>query len=174
MKRRGFLFLDAVLALGLTAVMAAAVFPAAARAARGADEMERRLHLSETAFFACDYITDRIRHSLKRAAADDLSGGAFRVAAVAADGRVRPYRFLVSGNMWRLELYTGRTQPITGGEAVSIDVRPLEGAPYFRQDAGGLVHLAYGMRRQGETETFAVETAVLPLYDFFRVGEPYE
>lgn len=174
MKRRGFLFLEAVLALGLMAVMAAAVFPLAAQTARGADALERRLHLSETAFFACDYITDRVRHSRKRASVDDLGSGSYRVAAVAEDGKVRPYTFLVSGNMWRLKLYTGRTQPITGGESPSCDVRPLDGAPYFRQDAGGLVHLAYAVERRDVGESFAVETAVLSLYDFFLVGEPYE
>ncbi len=174
MKRRGFLFLDALLALALTASLAAAVFPAVAQTAGASAALERRLHSEESALFACDYITDKIRHSRKRA--DGTAGPAtsYKVAAIAADGRLRPYTFLVEEKEWKLKLYTGRKQPITGGEEPLLyEVRPLGEASYFRTESGGLVHLAYELRRHGAADHFAVETAVLPLEDYFLVGEPY-
>lgn len=174
MKRRGFLFLDALLALALMASLAAAIFPAIAHTAGASAALERRIHGEESALFACDYITDKVRHSHKRA--DGASGPAasYKVAAFAEDGRLRPYTFLVEEKTWKLKLYTGRKQPLTGGEEpLMYEVRPLGEASYFRTETGGLVHLTYEIRRHGAAESYAVETAVLPLEDYFLVGEPY-
>ena len=44
MKRPGFLLAEALLALGLTAALAAAAFPAIAKLAGAVTERERRLH----------------------------------------------------------------------------------------------------------------------------------
>ena len=77
--------------------------------------------------------------------------------------------------VWKLKLYTGRKQPLTGGEeGIHYDVVPFEDLPYFRQAPGGPVQLAYRMQPQGIEGCYDIRTAVLPLADFFRMGEPYE
>lgn len=174
MKRRGFLFLDALLALALTASLAAAVFPAVAQTAGASAALERRLHSEESALFACDYITDKIRHSRKRADGTAGPAASYKVAAIAADGRLHPYTFLVQAQEWKLKLYTGRIQPLTGGEEpLRYTVRSLDGSSYFRLESNGLVYLSYMIQRLYDEEHYDVETAVLPLEDYFLVGEPY-
>lgn len=175
MKRPGFLLAEALLALGLTAALAAAAFPAIAKLAGAVTERERRLHASETAFFACDYITDKIRQSRRRSPTDAVSDSRCIIAAHAEDGKLRPYTFLVEDRVWKLKLYTGRKQPLTGDEeGIHYDVVPFEGLPYFRQTPGGPVQLAYRMQPQGIKGCYDIRTAILPLADFFRMGEPYE
>lgn len=173
--KRGFLFLDALLALALLAALAAAAFPAIGHIAGAAAAEERRLHEAETALFSCSYIADKIRWSLRRTPEGAVTDTQCVVTAEAQDGTLRPYTLYVLNHQWTLRLYTGRTQPLTGGETPLLyEVRAAGDAPYFRGEPGGLVHLSYEVGPAGMAEGYAVSAAVLPLADFFLMGAPYE
>lgn len=73
MKRRGFLLLEGLLALALSACLAAAVFPGAAHLAGAAAHTEERLRADEESLAAVLYIADGIRWSLART--DPADGG---------------------------------------------------------------------------------------------------
>ena len=73
MKRRGFLLMEGLLALALSACLAAAVFPGAAYLAGAAAHTEERLRADEESLTAVLYIADGIRWSLART--DPADGG---------------------------------------------------------------------------------------------------
>lgn len=175
MKRRGFMLLDGVIALFLMALLSMAAFPAVGEAARAATDLEHRLHRQETALFACDYMTDKIRHSRQRTSAGAVTSSSCPIAAYDGSGTLRTYTLLAETAQWKIRLYTGVSQPLTGGEEpVPYNTYTYDGNPFFQGEAEGLVRLSYEIRRSADTDSFAVKTAVLPLYDFFLVGEPYE
>lgn len=173
--KRGFLLLDAVLALALMALLAGAAYPAVGQLALAAADLEHRLYRREAALFASDYLTDKIRHSRSRTAAGSVTSTACPITAYDGTGTLRTYTLLAETAQWKLRLYTGTAQPITGGEEpVPYNIYTIGGAPFFQGEAEGLVRLSYELRRSADEDGYEVSTAVLPLYDFFLVGDPYE
>lgn len=144
MKRRGFLLMEGLLALALSACLAAAVFPGAAHLAGAAAHTEERLRIDEESL----------------------------AAVLSESGKEEEYTFAAEGGQWQLILYNGRSQPITGGSASSGTAE--EGsAPYFTVYSGGLAVVDFRLVMPGSGASREIRTAVLPLSDYFLMGEPF-
>lgn len=184
MKRRGFLMLEALLALTILAAVCAAAFPMLGRVADMLEGIDSGLAAEEEGFFAYGYMAGKIRHSLQRSGTEGSSADEYKYKEYDQDDVIRTYTLLVDRKAWKIKRHTGAKQPITGDDAAS----PLysvyrfgstkealtAGEKYFKSEPGGLVRVSYVMRRLTPLAEYEVRTAVLPLYDYFLVGENYE
>lgn len=174
MKRRGFLLLEGLLALALSACLAAAVFPGAAHLVGAAAHTEERLRADEESLAAVLYIADGIRWSLARTDPADggRTGNRYTFSALSESGKEEEYTFAAEDGQWQLILYNGRSQPITGGSASSGTAE--EGsAPYFTVYPEGLAVVDFRLVMPGSGASREIRTAVLPLSDYFLMGEPF-
>lgn len=175
-KRLGVVLLEAVIALSVLALMAGAAYPMILQASHVMTRLTRQIRLVEDGLFAEEYMADRVRHSLARTRTD----GAYIETvhpfyAYNQNGERKQYALSRESGAWYLLLYDGKgRQPITGDSgkipeyAVEAGIRP-----YFMVQPGGLLQLSFRMAH-GSGADFLVETAALPLYDYFLVGDPYE
>lgn len=175
-KRQGVVLLEMVIALSILALMAGAAGPMILQASEVMASLTQKVRLMEDGLFSEEYMADKVRHSLVRTKTD----GAYIETvhpfyAYNQDGLRKSYAFSRESRAWYLLLYDGKgRQPITGdsGNAPAYAVE-AGSRPYFMVQPGGLLQLSYRMEHESGA-AFAVETAVLPLYDYFLVGEPYE
>lgn len=185
MKRRGFFMAEALAALLIIAAMCTAAFPMLGRVADLLERTDSGLRNAEEGFFAYGYMTDKIRHSLQRTDADQRTeADEYKYKAYDLKDMIRTYTLLTDRRAWKLKLYTGTKQPITGDDAAiprygvyrkgSTRLSLTSGEQYFVTEPGGLVRISYTMRRLTPDTEHEMETAVLPLYDYFRKGEEYE
>ena len=80
MKRKGFIFMEVLLALLLLSALAAAVFPILEQTAGAMAFMDRRGRAVSEAVFAADFMIEKIRNNL-RASAAQMSGNVYRYEA---------------------------------------------------------------------------------------------
>ena len=64
MKRRGYILLEALIALFLIASLSAALYPFAAEAVRAADLMAKRSRIAGEGLYAMDFMTEQLRTGL--------------------------------------------------------------------------------------------------------------
>lgn len=182
MRRPGWILAEAVMGIAVIAAAAAGAFPLMARLTEGAGILENDFRADEEAFFSADYMADRIRYSAERTVPSDhvIHTSVYAFMDYAEDGTKKDYWLMAEEKEWRIRLYNGNKQPITGDgtkdpyyklEALS---RSGETLPYFTIYPHGLVRVAYRLRRIRPAAAAETEMAVLPLYDYFLVGEPYE
>lgn len=175
--RRGILMLEAVIALTLLSMMAGALFPMISHVSRVLSDVAVKLHLQEEAVFSANFMTDRIRRSLERSS-PTLSGpgDTYYYYDYDQNGTSKEFGFAKERNAWYLLLYDHKgKQPITGDAGSGAAYRVEKGTQsYFIGHKGGLVELSYQMKHEPSQAYFPVETAVLPLCDYFQQGEFYE
>lgn len=185
MKRCGFFTAEALAALLVIAAMCAAAFPMLGRVADMLERIDGGLRNAEDGFFAYGYMTDKLRHSLQRTeSAERTEADEYKYKAYDESDVIRLYTLLMERRAWKVKLYNGRKQPITGDDAAvpqygayrfgSTAASLTTGEKYFTTEPGGLVRVSYVMRRLTPLAECEVRTAVLPLYDYFLVGEAYE
>lgn len=173
--RRGFLLLETLLSFSILALLALAAFPALSRAVGGMGFLERKFLLDEESFFVCDYMTDKIRHTRERTKNTATAAGKnYPILAYNENSVLKRYIFYVEDKKWKLLLYTGVSQPLSGDNSKEPELSVEEAADYFSVYPGGLTRISYTMRDRLSRKTRAAETAVLPLYDYYLVGEIYE
>ena len=80
MKRKGFIFMEVLLALLLLSALAAAVFPILGQTAGAMAFMDRRRRAVNEAVFAADFMIEKIRNNLRESAAQ-MSGNVYRYEA---------------------------------------------------------------------------------------------
>ena len=171
-SRRGVLLLETVLALLILAAMAGAAMPMISHGVEVLTTLTLRMRLQEEGLFASEYMTDRIRCSLTRSTKIPMyTSDVYAYRDYDQNGNRATYQFYPDKEVWYLKLYTGRSQPLTGDR----DLLPAYGVgmgrrSYFTVWPGGLVMISYQMKHKSG-ETFDVETAILPLYDYFQQGE---
>lgn len=173
-KRNGWILLEGLIALGLISFMAMAAFPLAGKTASGISYLISRGQMAESAFFASEFMTDKIRHS-GRPKEDDLphAGISYTYYEINTHGDMAPYRFFVDKDKLKILLYNGSSQPVTGNTNDSwerIAFEPGEGA-MFRVAPGGLVTISFQMTDTKRKDAFACETAILPLADFYKLED---
>lgn len=66
MKRRGYILLEALIALFLIASLSAVLYPFAAEAVRAVDLMAKRSRIAGEGLYAMDFMTEQLRNTLKR------------------------------------------------------------------------------------------------------------
>lgn len=66
MKRRGYILLEALIALFLIALLSAVLYPFAAEAVRAVDLMAKRSRIAGEGLYAMDFMTEQLRNALKR------------------------------------------------------------------------------------------------------------
>ena len=66
MKRRGYILLEALIALFLIASLSAMLYPFAAEAVRAVDLMAKRSRIAGEGLYAMDFMTEQLRNALKR------------------------------------------------------------------------------------------------------------
>lgn len=176
-SRRGILMLEAVIALALLSMMAGALFPMISHVSRVLTDCTVKLHLQEEAVFSVNFMTDRIRRSLERSSPSLVGpGDMYYYYDYDQNGNSKEFGFAKERNAWYLLLYDHKgKQPITGDAGSASAYRVEEGMQsYFIGHKGGLVELSYQMKHEPGKDHFPVETAVLPLRDYFQQGEWYE
>lgn len=121
MKRKGFIFMEVLLALLLLSALAAAVFPILGQTAGAMAFMDRRRRAVNEAVFAADFMIEKIRNNLRESAAQ-MSGNVYRYEAYiwVKDGKGKkkkvraPYSFFVEGEKLKVRLHNGMSEPVTG------------------------------------------------------------
>lgn len=89
MKRRGYILLEALIALFLIASLSAALYPFAAEAVRAADLMAKRSRIAGEGLYAMDFMTEQLRNALKRETASSISGDTYSYEAYNQSGEVK-------------------------------------------------------------------------------------
>ena len=88
MKRRGYILLEALIALFLIASLSAALYPFAAEAVRAVDLMAKRSRIAGEGLYAMDFMTEQLRNTLKRGEASSISGDTYSYEAYNQSGEV--------------------------------------------------------------------------------------
>ena len=188
-KRKGFLLLEALTALLLLSALAISVFPLAGRMAGASFLGSLRAEMGETGLFAMDFMTEKIRNSMKPSASP-VSGDRFTYYAKNACGDPAPYELMLNNacgdpapyelmlnqEKIKVELYNGLVQPVTGEKSGSGERIPLSAGEegLFRRQPGGPVHISFLLSQKKGSESLAYETSIMPYADFYRKGQAYE
>lgn len=184
MKRRGFFILDFLIGLAVLSLLAAGAMPAITAVFSYTAELESRAKVQEDAVFAADYMTDRIRYCLDRTRPEPEPIHTYAYAYQDYDENEKPNSYWISAEKkrWVIKLYNGSQQPITGDSNDGTDPKyALENfkgngeiLPYFTIYPHGLVRISYRIARVTPAVSYDLTTSILPLRDYFLVGEPYE
>ena len=177
MKRRGFLMTEALLSLGILALVCVAAFPLIGRVGELVTTLQRRMRCREDALFSAQYATEAARFALARTTATETTAAnSYSFKRKSDNYGIQTFGFSVSGGVLRFDVYLGGSQPLTGDLASRPEylVRQYEGAAFFTTHPGGLLQLSYQVVHRESDYAFLVKTAVLPLHDFLLVGDCFE
>ena len=114
MKRRGYILLEALIALFLIASLSAVLYPFAAEAVRAVDLMAKRSRIAGEGLYAMDFMTEQLRNALKRGEASSISGDTYSYEAYDQSGEEKTYRFFLDQEKLKLDVYGRTTEPVTG------------------------------------------------------------
>ena len=114
MKRRGYILLEALIALFLIASLSAVLYPFAAEAVRAVDLMAKRSRIAGEGLYAMDFMTEQLRNALKRGTASSISGDTYSYEAYNQSGEEKTYRFFLNQEKLKLDVYGMTTEPVTG------------------------------------------------------------
>lgn len=179
MKRKGFIFMEVLLALLLLSALASAVFPILGQTAGAMAFMDRRRRAVNEAVFAADFMIEKIRNNLRESAAQ-MSGNVYRYEAYiwVKDGKDKkkkvraPYSFFVEGEKLKVRLHNGMSEPVIGENTGSTEMTAFllpEKGSVFQVQPKGLVNVSFRMESRNPKEVYAVKTAILPYRDFYGV-----
>lgn len=172
MRRHGFVLLEFVVMLSVMVLLSVTLFSWVRTVLFGEHFLMSRGRAVEQGLWATDFMGEKIRNNL-RCKTGGYEGNRYAYDDWVRKGQkrtIRNYELLWSRHEFRVLLYTGITQPITGGDDVGkIQVYLLDGRPVFHVSEHGLVRIAFGMGGKDETDLYEMRTAVLPYHDFYRV-----
>lgn len=114
MKRRGYILLEALIALFLIASLSAVLYPFAAEAVRAVDLMAKRSWIAGEGLYALDFMTEQLRNALKRETASSISGDTYSYEAYNQSDEAKTYRFFLDQEKLKLDVYGMTTEPVTG------------------------------------------------------------
>lgn len=173
MKRKGFLLLEALIALLLIAAAASAVFPVAGNIGRAILSGRLFGDMGETALFAMDFMTEKIRNDLTPSEKPVIQGNRFDYHDWNEYNQQSRYTLYLEDEKLKVELYNGVRQPVTGGERGDESIAFQAGSPLFYQEGGGPLHIHFILHHRKEKER-EYETSILSYADFYRKGKVYE
>ena len=177
MKRRGYILLEALIALFLIASLSAVLYPFAAEAVRAVDLMAKRSRIAGEGLYAMDFMTEQLRNALKRGTDVSISGNAYSYEAYSWSGeaKTKTYRFFLDQEKLKLDVYGMTTQPVTGTTSGKEEYAlTCEEGPLFAKKAEGSLAISFSMVHRPSGETIDFRTSLLSYADFYRKGQRYE
>lgn len=169
-KRKGWVLLECMLALFLISLAAMAAFPLSGHIARGLSRTAVKGQMTESAFFAGEFITEKIRNNGKQKAdALPYTGGRYTYYEINTHGVMAPYRFYTEKDKLKIYLYNGSSQPVTGNTNDEKEKIIFEAGEdgMFHVKPRGLVQVSFRMKEANGTDTYDLKTAILPHADFY-------
>lgn len=174
MRRKGMLLPDALMALFLLSALAVMMAPLAGEWFSAMERSRVGTKLSETGFFAMDFMVEKIRNN-RKTMAGVVKGDRYDYQAVTGEGTDGTYRFFVDQEKLKLQLYNDSIQPITGEYTGPEAYAFLPGKKsLFQQEGGGPVVISFTMHHQMKRLDRDFETSVIPYADFYGKGKAYE
>lgn len=175
MKRRGYILLEALIALFLIASLSAAIYPFAAEAVRAVDLMAKRSRIAGEGLYAMDFMTEQLRNALKRGEAASISGDTYSYEAYNQSGEVKTYRFFLDQEKLKLDVYGMTTEPVTGTTSGKEEYAlTCEEGPLFVKNGEGSLAISFSLLHRPSGETMDFRTSLLSYADFYRKGQRYE
>lgn len=175
MKRRGYILLEALIALFLIASLSAALYPFAAEAVRAVDLMAKRSRIAGEGLYAVDFMTEQFRNALKRETASLISGDTYSYYAYNQSGEEKKYRFFLDQEKLKLDVYGMTTEPVTGTTSGKEEYAlTCEEGPLFVKNGEGALAISFSILHRPWGETMYFRTSLLSYADFYRKGQRYE
>lgn len=175
MKRRGYILLEALIALFLIASLSAVLYPFAAEAVRAADLMAKRSRIAGEGLYAMDFMTEQLRNNLERETASLISGDTYSYYAYNQSGEVKTYRFFLDQEKLKLDVYGRTTEPVTGTTSGKEEYAlTCEEGPLFAKNGEGSLAISFSILHRPSGEMMDFRTSLLPYADFYRKGQRYE
>ena len=146
MKRRGYILLEALIALFLIASLSAALYPFAAEAVRAVDLMAKRSRIAGEGLYAMDFMTEQLRNALKRETASSISGDTYSYEAYNQSGEEKTYRFFLDQEKLKLDVYGMTTEPVTGTTSGKEEYAlTCEEGPLFVKNGEGSLAISFSI-----------------------------
>ena len=179
MKRRGYILLEALIALFLIASLSAALYPFAAEAVRAVDLMTKRSRIAGEGLYAMDFMTEQLRNALQRGTDASISGNAYSYEAYSRtynqSGEVKTYRFFLDQEKLKLDVYGRTTEPVTGTTSGQEEYAlTCEEGPLFVKNGEGALAISFSILHRSSGEMMDFRTSLLSYADFYRKGQRYE
>lgn len=175
MKRRGYILLEALIALFLIASLSAALYPFASEAVRAVDLVAKRSRIAGEGMYAVDFMTEQLRNNLKRETAASISGDAYSYYAYNQSGEAKKYRLFLDREKLKLDVYGTTTEPVTGTTSGKEEYAlTCEKGPLFAKNGEGALAMSFSIVHRSSGEAMHFQTSLLSYADFYRKGESYE
>lgn len=175
MKRRGYILLEALIALFLIASLSAALYPFAVEAVRAVDLMAKRSRIAGEGLYAMDFMTEQLRNALKRGEASSISGDTYSYEAYNQSGEEKTYRFFLDQEKLKLDVYGMTTEPVTGTTSGKEEYAlTCEEGPLFAKNGEGALAISFSILHRPSGKTMHFRTSLLSYADFYRKGQRYE
>ena len=175
MKRRGYILLEALIALFLIASLSAVLYPFAAEAVRAVDLMTKRSRIAGEGLYAMDFMTEQLRNALKRETASSISGDTYSYEAYNQSGEEKTYRFFLDQEKLKLDVYGRTTEPVTGTTSGKEEYAlTCEEGPLFVKNGEGSLVISFSILHRPSGEMMDFRTGLLSYADFYRKGQRYE
>lgn len=177
MKRRGYILLEALIALFLIASLSAVLYPFAAEAVRAVDLMAKRSRIAGEGLYAMDFMTEQLRNALNRGEASSISGDTYSYEAYNQSGeeKTKTYRFFLDQEKLKLDVYGMTTQPVTGTTSGKEEYAlTCEEGPLFVKNGEGSLAISFSILHRPSGEMMDFRTSLLSYADFYRKGQRYE
>lgn len=175
MKRRGYILLEALIALFLIASLSAALYPFAAEAVRAVDLMAKRSRIAGEGLYAMDFMTEQLRNALKRETASSISGDTYSYYAYNQSGEEKTYRFFLDQEKLKLDVYGATKEPVTGATSGKEEYAlTCEEGPLFIKHGESALAMSFSIVHRSSGETMHFQTSLLSYADFYRKGQRYE
>lgn len=175
MKRRGYILLEALIALFLIASLSAVLYPFAAEAVRAVDLMAKRSRIAGEGLYAMDFMTEQLRNALKRGTASSISGDTYSYEAYNQSGEEKTYRFFLNQEKLKLDVYGMTTEPVTGTTSGKEEYAlTCEEGPLFVKNGEGALVISFSILHRPSGEMMDFRTGLLSYADFYRKGQRYE
>ncbi len=181
MKRRGYILLEALIALFLIASLSAALYPFAAEAVRAVDLMAKRSRIAGEGLYAMDFMTEQLRNALQRGTDASISGNAYSYEAYSrtynqsGEAKTKTYRFFLDQEKLKLDVYGMTTQPVTGTTSGKEEYAlTCEEGPLFVKNGEGALAISFSILHRSSGEMMDFRTSLLSYADFYRKGQRYE
>ena len=157
MRRRGYILLEALIALFLIASLSAVLYPFAAEAVRAVDLMAKRSRIAGEGLYAMDFMTEQLRNALKRETISSISGDTYSYEAYNQSGEEKTYRFFLNQEKLKLDVYGMTTEPVTGTTSGKEEYAlTCEEGPLFVKNGEGSLVISFSIlhRPSGEMMDF--------------------
>ena len=175
MKRRGYILLEALIALFLIASLSAVLYPFAAEVVRAVDLMAKRSRIAGEGLYAMDFMTEQLRNALNRGEASSISGDTYSYEAYNQSRKVKTYRFFLDQEKLKLDVYGMTTEPVTGTTSGKEEYALTYGeGPLFVKNGEGSLAISFSILHRPSGKMMDFRTSLLSYADFYRKGQRYE